>query len=187
MGDRRILELFFRRDQAALKEVRDRYGSKLHRVAKNIVGSACDAEECVNDALLAAWNAIPPAKPDPLLPWLYATVRHIAVDRFRYNRAGRRGGGETALVLEELEDVISSADSTAEAADRRALAEALKRFLARQSPRDRELLMGRYFAGFSCREMAERLGMTEVNCKVRLSRLRQKLRQYLIKEGVLEP
>ena len=136
----------------------------------NIVGSAADAEECVNDTLLASWNAIPPARPEPLLPWLYATVRHIAVDRFRYNRAVRRGGGETTLVLEELEEVIASADSTAEAAGRQELVRALRRFLARQSPRDRDLLMGRYFGGFSCRELADRLGMTEGNCKVRLSR-----------------
>ncbi len=185
MTDRKILDLFFARSQQAVEEVRDKYGGKLLRLAHNILRNSLDAEECVNDALLAAWNSIPPQRPEPLLPWLYVTVRNISMNRFRYNLAQKRSGSRYAIALDELDDIFSGADSTESTVDRRELCRLLDKFLSGLSRLDRTLFLGRYYSGESYLDMAERLNLSEHNCQVRVSRLRKKLREFLKKEGVL--
>lgn len=184
MNDRRILELFFERSQEAVAEVRKKYGGRLIRLSQNILGNPYDAEECVNDALLTAWNSIPPARPDPLLPWLYAVVRNISMNRYRVNRAGKRGGGDFTVALEELEEAIPGG-STEEAVDSRELTRAVNRFLGKLSKKDLTIFMGRYHYGESFSTIARRLDISEESCKMRASRLRKKLRETLEKEGVL--
>ena len=185
MGDRQILELFFARSQDALEQVRRRYGSQMDHLAGNLLGNPLDAEECVNDALLAAWNAIPPQQPKPLLPWLYATVRNLALKRVRQKRAEKRGGGEFALAYDELAETLAAREDPQELLGARELGELVDRFLDTLSRQDRVLFLGRYWYGEPYRAMAARLGMTENACAVRVSRTREKLRTYLKKEGVL--
>lgn len=184
MTDKKILDLLFCRSQQGIEEIRDKYGGRLLGLARNLVGNRWDAEECVNDAMLAAWNAIPPKRPDPLLPWLYATVRNIAMNRRRVNSAQKRGGGFSDP-LDELLEIADPAGGPEDAVDLAELTAALNSFLSRLLPKDRQLLMGRYYAGEGYREMALRLDMTEDNCQVRVSRLRKKLKKYLEKEGLL--
>ncbi len=185
MTDEKILDLFFGRSQQAVEEVRDKYGGKLLRLAHNILENYFDAEECVNDALLAAWNAIPPNRPNPFLPWLYVTTRNIAMNRLRTSSAQKRGGSRFCLALDELDDVLPGPNSTEDSVDSRELARALNKFLESLSRRDRSLFLGRYYSGESYRTMAERLNMTEHNCQARMSRLRKKLKEALRKEGLL--
>ncbi len=184
MTDKKILDLFLNRSQQGIAEVREKYGGRLFRLAENLLGNRLDAEECVNDALLAAWNAIPPQRPDPLLPWLYATVRNIAMNRCRVNLAQKRGGGAFLDSLEELEEVADFHSAPETAMDSKELAQALDRFLQRLPPKDRALFLGRYYAGESYYAIAQRLHMTEANCQVRACRLRKKLKIFLEKEGV---
>lgn len=185
MTDGKILELFFDRSQQALEEVRAKYGGKLFRLAQNLLGSRLDAEECVNDAYMTAWNTIPPRRPDPLLPYLYVIVRHHAMNRYRLSSAAKRGYGEIPRAMEELKETLASPDTAESDFDRRELTRILNRFLSRLSKRDRALFMGRYYAGESFSSMAQKLDMSQHNCEVRLSRIRKKLRETLRKEGVL--
>lgn len=183
MTDEKILELFFDRSQQGISEVRDKYGGRLFRLANNILDDRLDAEECVNDALLTAWNSIPPQRPRPFLPWLYVTVRNIAMNRLRVNLAQKRGGGAFTESLEELEEVAGSHGAPESALDSRELARALERFLRRLSPTDRKLFIGRYYVGENYSTIAQRLDLTEKTCQVRAFRLRKKLKNYLEKEG----
>lgn len=185
MTDEKILDLLFQRSQQGLAEAREKYGKKLFRLADNLLGNRLDADECVNDALLAAWNSIPPQRPEPLLPWLYSTVRNIAMNRCRVNTAQKRGGGWLSVAFDELRDVTGTEDTPEKALDRRELIRALNQFLSRVSPKDRALFLGRYYAGESYAAMAELLNMTEHTCQARVSRLRKKLKNHLKKEGLL--
>ena len=90
MEDRDIVELFWNRDPAAIRAVSEKYGKLCGTLARNILGSREDAEECVNDAFLNAWNAIPPARPAELAAFLSKIVRSLSFNRFRKNRAGKR-------------------------------------------------------------------------------------------------
>lgn len=185
MTDEKILRLFFERSQQGIAEVRDKYGGRLFRLAHSILANSLDAEECVNDALLTAWNSIPPKRPSPLLPWLYVTTRNLAMNRLRVNSSVKRGGSAFLAAIDELDDVLPDPNSLEDAVDSRELARAINRFLGGLSRRDRALFLGRYYSGESYGTIAEKLGMTEHNCQVRTSRLRKKLKAILKKEGIL--
>lgn len=185
MTDKRILELLTKRSQQGISELRDKYGRALLHLAENILGNRLDAEECVDDALLAAWDSALPQRPESLLPWLFSTVRNIAMNRYRRNSAWKRGGGEAAASLDELGDVADSQGDPDSALDAAELTQALNRFLSRLSPRDRALLMGRYYAKEPYSHMARRLGMTEESCQVRVSKLRKRLKDHLKREGLI--
>lgn len=185
MEDRRIVELLFARSEEAVGALREAYGPKLERLAENILGDRRDAEECVSDTLLAAWNAIPPLRPEPLLPWLYTTLRNRAINRYRQERRQKRGGGAFAAALEELGEVAAPGGGPEGEVDARELTRALDRFVGGLSKRDRRIFLGRYWYGETYQVIARRLGMTENNCMVRAARLRARLRRELEREGVL--
>lgn len=185
MDDRKIISLYLERSQSAIEATRDEYGDRLRRLAENLLGSYQDAEECVNDAYLGAWNSIPPNTPEPLLPYLYKIVRNIAINRFHRNTAEKRGGIGFDAAIDELEQVLASENSTEEEFDTRELGRLINGFLKELSKKDRTLFLGRYWYGEAYDTLALRLGMTENNCAVRLSRTRQKLKAYLEKKGAL--
>lgn len=80
--DEKIVELFFERSEQAIQELGNKYGKVCRKLSYNIVNNMQDAEECVNDAYLGAWNAIPPEKPDPLLTYLCKIVRNISLKMY---------------------------------------------------------------------------------------------------------
>lgn len=181
MEDRAIISLLFARAEQALTELAKKFGSGLHRLAKNITGSEEDAQECVNDTYLALWNAIPPACPDPLSAYAYRTGRNIALKRHRGNTAAKRGNSYD-LSLDELAGCV--ADYTAsESLDARLLGDAISRFLAEESKENRILFLRRYWFGDSVRDAAKAVALNENAASVRLSRLRNKLKDFLIREG----
>lgn len=185
MDDRKIVALYWERSQQAITETQAKYGDKLRRVAENMLGNYHDAEECVNDVCLGAWNTIPPQKPCPLLPYLYKLVRNQALKRYHHNAALKRGGTEFDAAFDELENLFSSGEGPEAAVERKELTEIINQFLRGLSKTDRILFLGRYWYGEAYDTIALRLNMTENNCAVRLSRLREKLKKTLIRKGVL--
>ena len=108
MEDNAIIELFFDRSEQAIRELDGKYGKVCHSLSYNILHSSQDAEECVNDAYLGAWNAIPPARPNPLLAFLCRIVRNLSLMRYHGDRTAKRGGGSYTVALEELEGCLAS-------------------------------------------------------------------------------
>ena len=106
-SDDRIVELFWQRSESAISETADKYGDYCNSIAYNILYNREDAEESVNDTWLDAWNNMPPHKPSILSTFLGKITRRISIDRWRKKHAGKRGGGEMDLVLDELEDCVS--------------------------------------------------------------------------------
>ena len=106
MDDNYLVDLFWARSEDALKETAKAYGTYCHSIALHILGNAEDAEECVNDTYLDAWNSIPPHRPERLPIFLGKITRRVAIDRLRHRNAERRGGGEGAILLEELGECV---------------------------------------------------------------------------------
>ena len=129
MNDNEILQLFWDRDQHAIAVASQKYGGYCASIAKNILKNQQDAEECVNDAYLNAWNAIPPHRPAVLSAFLGKLTRNLAFNAYRRQCAEKRGGGEIALVLEELSDFISADDSVEQAMNRKTLVKEINTFL----------------------------------------------------------
>lgn len=178
MEDAQIIELFFRRSEEAVHALAETYGGVCRRLSVNVLKNDQDAEECVNDAYLAVWNAVPPARPLPLLPYLCRVVRNLSIERYRKRHAAKRDDSFTRS-WDELEPFLPSADSPEAQTDARELTRLLNVYLERLEPRDQLLFMRRYWFFDSCTEIARLSGLCEKNVSVRLTRLRKKLRIFL--------
>ena len=183
MKDNEIIELYFSRDEKAIKETAKSYGKYCHAVANNILGNPSDAEECVNDTYLRAWNAIPPERPRELKLFLAKITRNLALNRYFAAKSEKRGGGEMTVALSEVEDFISDGASLDEGICAKELAAHLRRFLLTQSSRDRAIFVCRYFYFESVPDIAAAKGISENNVYLILSRMREKLKKYLQNEG----
>ena len=178
MEDSQLLQLLFDRAEAVFELLAQRFGRRLTQTALNILGSAEDAEECVSDTYLSVWNAIPPAKPDPLAPYVYRTGKNIALNRLRAQHTQKRGG--YVLSLEELAGCVSAPPSD------RDLGRGLNLWLGTLSKQDRAIFLRRHWFGDSVRDIAKAAAMTEGAVSVRLHRLKNQLKTYLTKEGYYE-
>ena len=183
MEDSRIIQLFWDRNQEAVSAAAEKYGAYCSAIAKNILSSDQDAEECVNDTWLGAWNAMPPHRPGRLSVFLGKLTRNLAFNRYKRLRTQKRGGGQFALVLEELSQCVSGTEDVEGELDRIALTEAIDAFLDGLSPKHRALFLRRYWHGAPVGEIARRAGMTEGSVSVTLHRLRKQLKEHLIKGG----
>jgi RNA polymerase sigma-70 factor (ECF subfamily) len=183
LKDSDIIELYWQRDERALAETENRYGLYCLTIANNILGCTEDAEECVSDTWLKAWNTIPPCRPDRFGAFLGRITRNSAFDKLRYKYADKRGGGEMVLALEELGSCISDIQSS-EYKDNE-LADCINRFLGRLSARDRRIFIQRYWYVCSIKQIADSLNLKEGTVKVSLSRNRERLRKFLEKEDIV--
>ena len=184
MEDRQIIELFRQRSGDAVSEAADKYGAYCYSIADSILHSAEDAEECVNDTWLRAWNAIPPQRPRVLRLFLARITRNLAFDRFQARSAEKRGGGELDLALDELAECLGGADTEAEF-EARELGQCIRQFVRALPEREGNILVRRYFFADPVAEIAKRYGLSENNVMVILSRTRKKLKAHLLKEGYL--
>lgn len=184
IDDERIIELFFARSEQALQELDQKYGKLCHSLAHHIVGDQRDAEECVNDAYLGVWNAIPPARPDPLLPYLCKVVRNLSLKLYWRKRAAKRNSQYT-VALEELEECIPGRETVEDEMDARELARIIEGFLDTLTAENREIFLRRYWFCDSCKDIAGRLGLREKTVSVRLTRIRGNLKRYLNEREVL--
>ena len=183
MEDEKIIELFFERSEQAIRALDMKYGKICRSLSYNIVNSREDAEECVSDAYLGAWNAIPPARPDPLLSYIAKIVRNLSLKLYWKKEAAKRGGHYT-MALEEIEGCIAGQNTAEDELDARELARILGEFLDALTVENRVIFLRRYWFADSCRDIAELVGQTEKNVSVRLSRTREKLRRYLMEREV---
>lgn len=184
MNDTEILNLYWARSESAISETARQYGSYCTAIAMNILRNNEDAEECVNDTYLKAWNAIPPQRPSILSSFLGRIARNISFDKYKARKAQKRSGDETALLLSELEDCIPDTHTVEDEFEANILEEAIENFLSTIQPNDRILFVRRYWYADSIAEISKRFDMSESKVKTSLFRTRNKLKQYLEKEGM---
>ena len=185
MDDSKIIALFFARSEQAIKEISEKYGNLCKMIAGNILGDSLDAEECVNDTYLAAWNTIPPHRPNPLRAYLCKITRNIAVTRYHTNTAQKRNSYYD-MALDELEACLFSPDNAESHMLAKELSHLLDRFLLGLDKRSRVMFVRRYWYADPVTKIAEDFGMRPNSVSVQLSRIRSKLRKFLIKEGYLQ-
>ena len=184
IDDEKIIEMFFGRSEQSIRELDIKYGKICHNLSYNIVNSRQDAEECVNDAYLGVWNAIPPHRPNPLVAFVCKLVRNISIMRYRANTALKRNSNYD-LTMEELENCLSSSVSIEDSLEEKELISIIEDFLRGLSQENRVIFLRRYWFSDSYAEIAARTGLTEKNVSVRLSRIRKQLQTHLAERGVL--
>ena len=184
MEDQEIVRLYWERKEEAIRETESKYGRYCFSIANRFLRNAADAEECVNDTFHAAWNTIPPHRPESLAPYLGKIVRRRALNLWRERSVEKRGGGEAPLLLDELEEVIPSGEEIDARLNAEELAEVLNRFLDGLPVDQRRVFLRRYWYLDSIRDISARFGFTRSKVKMMLKRTRDMLAETLQKEGI---
>jgi len=182
MEDSRIIELYFARNEEAIKQTDDTYGRRLFVLADNIVRNDQDAEESVSDTYLRAWESIPPHRPRHFFAYLAKICRHFALDKLDWKSAAKRRA-EVVSLTDEMALCIPDRRKEAEMADKE-IGKAMNAFLASISQESRVIFLRRYWFCDTIAEIAERYGISQSKVKMRLLRTRNQLAEFLSKEGI---
>lgn len=183
LTDAEIIELFFERNENAVKEINNKYGRYCHSIAYKILHDPEDAEECVNETWYSTWESIPPTKPQRLKLFIAKIVRNISFDRYKSKNRKKRGSGELPQVLDELEECLSGNHDVEKDYIARELNETIQKFVYQLAEREANIFIRRYFFVDSLDEIAKRYGISSNHVGVILSRTRGKLKYVLEKEG----
>ena len=185
MEDEDILKLYFAREEKAIEKTSEKYGSYCRTIAENILESREDADECVNDTWLKAWMTIPPERPRFLKTFLARITRNLSFDRYRKKNAEKRGGGQMLEVLDELAECVPGGTEPEKEWDRKELLAAIESFLDTLSLEDQALFVRRYWYAESVADLALRFSVSRGALSVRLYRLRERLREHLMRSGLM--
>ena len=183
MEDYQIVDLYWSRSENAIAQTEQKYGRMLTSISVSLVPTVQDAEECVSDTYLAAWNSIPPRRPSLFSAFLGKITRHLSIDRWRSRSACKRGGGEMELALEELDYCIPGGESPEQILARKELSLAINRFLEALPETERSIFLCRYWYLDPISRIAENFGFSQSKVTSLLHRLRGRLRAHLEKEG----
>ncbi len=184
MEDSQILDLYFRRSEQAIQETEAKYGGYCYKIAYGILANREDSEESVNDTYLCTWNAIPPHRPAAFSTFLGKLTRNVSINRWKKNRAKKRGGGELPIALDELGECVSGSPSTEDRLARKDVAACLSRFLLSLPDAERQVFLCRYWYVNSLEEISLRTGFSVSKVKSMLFRTRGKLAKQLEKEDL---
>lgn len=185
MEDSKIVELYWNKNSEAIVASEEKYGAYCRTIAENILHNQEDVEECINDTWLHVWNAIPPQRPQSLKLFLARITRNLSFNRWNAQTAEKRGGHETALVLDELAECLHSGTDVESDILSQELGTYIRSFVKGLQGRERKIFVLRYFYTEPISQIAERCSISENNVKVILSRTRKKLKKLLIKEGLI--
>lgn len=184
MKDGEIVNLYWKRSEDAITETSKKYARYCHYISYNVLHNDEDAEECVNDTYMRAWNSMPMHRPNRLSTFLGKITRNLSINKYKGYTAKKRGAGQTSIVLSELDECVPSSESVEQAIDGMALADAINSFLATLSKTKRIVFMRRYWYLSPIKEIAEEYGMKENKVKSMLFRMRNELKLFLEKEGI---
>ena len=183
MEDKEIVELYWARSENAIAETDKKYGRYCHYIAYQILSDNSDAEEIVNDTYLKTWNTVPPNYPDPLKAYVGMISNQLALNRYEEKNAEKRGGGRMPLIYHELDECIADENETEDLAESLVLRDLLNRFIWSLPKKTRNIFVRRYWYASSLTEIAEDYGMKENAVAMLMFRTRQKLKDFLEKEG----
>ena len=179
MNDDVLVREILNRNEAGLASAKTQYGAYCLYIANNVLHSEQDAEECLNDALLAAWNRIPPHEPVSLKAFLSKLIRDIAISRFRESHAAKRGSGTLTEVLDDLAETIPSSFSVDEEVEANALSALIEGWLRAQKRDERVLFIRRYYYGESVKSLAAACGCSQQKMAQIMLRLRRSLKKAI--------
>ena len=183
MEDANIVQLYWDRNEQAITESSSKSGASCQSIARNILEDRSDAEECVNDTWLRAWDAMPPHRPSMLSVFLGKITRNLSFDRYRMLHRDKRGGHSIDLVLDELAEIVSGTDDPERSWEAKELHREIDRFLATLEPDKRHMFVRRYWYADSIPDIARRFQTRKNNVSVTLMRIRKSLREHLTERG----
>lgn len=183
MEDEKIIDLYWARSQSAIAQTEQKYGNYCRKIARNILYSREDCEECVNDTWFRAWNSMPQERPRILSAFLGAITRNLCLDCYRRSHSAKRGGGEVPYIIDELRDCAGGEEPSRQI-ELAELAEGINRFLAGLDTESRVMFVRRYWYMDSIGAIAEQMGFGESKVKSNLFRTRKALGAYLRREGL---
>ncbi len=184
MEDEKIVDLYWKRSEQAVSETAAKYGKYCRTISFNILANINDAEECVNDTYMKAWNSMPTNRPSRLAPYLGRLTRWLSLERLRENNSLKRGGGELPLVLDELSETLDSGMDTEKEVELKELNHEIQRMLQSLSKNERDIFLCRYWYVASISEIAKNCGCSESKVKTSLHRTRKKLLEQLKEVGL---
>lgn len=184
MEDSKIIDLFWARSEFAIKETSNKYSRYCHTISYNILSNHEDAEECVNDTYLRAWNAIPPTRPNYFRVFLGKITRNISLDQYKKYMTRKRGLGQIELALSELDECIPTMSNIEEVIDEKELVDIINKYLESLPKEKRIIFVQRYWYLMSMKDIAEQSNESESKIKSILFRIRNELKTILEKEGI---
>lgn len=184
VSDEELTELFWQRDERAIKETGYKYGKLVYSISWGILHNESDSEECQNDTYLGVWNAIPPTRPNIFRAFICKIARRIAINRYNEKAAKSRVPSEYTACLDELAEALSSAETVESEYEQKRLGELLNGFLAKLTRRERYIFIGRFYMAESLAAIGEVLDVNASTVYRELERLKKGLREYLVKNGV---
>ncbi len=183
MDDNDIIRLYWDRNDQAISATSEKYGYYCKAIARNILNSEEDAEECVNDTYLNAWNSMPTHWPEQLTTFLGKITRNLSFNKYKHDRTEKRGGGEITLVLDELTDCVSDIENVEQIVDCQELIKAVNSFVRSLSVSKRNIFVRRYWYADSVAEIANDNCMLQGTVSKILERTRKQLKVYLTERG----
>ena len=183
MDDQELIQLYWDRKEQAIPETAQKYGAYCKAIAGNILHDPEDEEECVNDMYWKAWNAMPTHWPEHLAAFLGKITRNLSFNKYRHDHAEKRGGGEIALVLNELTDCVSDTDSTEDVLERQELIREINTFVKNLPAEKRTVFVRRYWYADPVLEIAKDCGMLPGTVSKILERTRKQLKNHLTERG----
>lgn len=184
MVDSKIIDLFFERSEQAIVELSNKYGKVCMKISMNILNNLQDAEECVNDSYLGAWNTIPPERPNPLLSYVCRLVRNISINRYKHNKAARRNGTYD-LCLDELENYLCSPGNIDDNIEEAMLTSYLNEFIGSLDDVNQMIFVRRFWYMDSYKDIAKASKLKEGTVRVRVVRIKSELKLFLEQKGVI--
>lgn len=183
MDDNGIIQMYWDRDERAIRATSEKYGYYCKVIARNILDNEEDAEECVNDTYLNAWNSMPTQWPEQLSTFLGKITRNLSFNKYKRNHAKKRGGGEITLVLDELTDCVSDIETVEQTIDRQELIKAISSFVKSIPIEKRNIFVRRYWYADSISDIASDYGVLQGTVSKTLERTRKQLKVYLAERG----
>ena len=184
MEDKTIVELYWQRSGEAIPATQQKYGAYCTTIAQNILADHRDAEECVSDAYLKIWNSVPPIVPTPLLNYVCHVVKTVSINRYKQNVADKRNNiGD--LAIHELDEVLAGHDDIEDELESKRIAGAISDFLDTLDAESRVMFIKRYYFCESVSDIAKYFHKSAHSITVRLSRIREKLKKYLIEKEII--
>ena len=184
LSDEAIIALFFERDENAIKETERKYNGYLFAIANNILFSAEDSEECVNDTYLSAWNTIPPTRPTRFSAFLAKITRNLAFDKYDALNRKKRIPRNEMLSFDELEGFVSDGGTPESELEAKQIGEAINSYLKSTSDKKLFIFVSRYFFAMPIADIAKKLSCSEATVNKRIAEIKKELRKHLESEGI---
>lgn len=185
MKDTEIIDLYWERKEQAISESQKSYGRYCHSIAYNILRNTEDSDECINDTWFKAWETIPPTRPEKLAVFLGTITRNLSIDRWKKKRAAKRGNGEMEAAIDELAECIPASNSTEEEVIAADLERKLNEFLHTLPEKECNVFLRRYWFMEEYSVIAKKYGMNLNTLKTTIHRTRAKLKDFLVREGIV--